>query len=165
MEYAKETKDRGTSLGFAASTNGTLGDEALVRFLAENDFELQLSWDGAAQELRAPGTGTVVRRFVRLLAAADPQWFRRRVRVAFTLTPRNVPFLAESVVAFLDAGVRNVVVAPAAAVSWPSPERIEEAFDRAFEDVVRSVAPLARAGGDMPVWFLRPPAAPAHPFA
>lgn len=158
VAHARRCAPPETGLTFSASTNGTLVDDALARFLAENDFDLQVSWDGAAQELRAPGTSATVEAGVRRLAAADPGWFRRRVRVAFTLTPENLPLLAASVETFLAAGIRNVVVAPAEGIAWPSAERIETELDRAFAGVVKACSPFVLLGEEVPVSVLRPPA-------
>jgi MoaA/NifB/PqqE/SkfB family radical SAM enzyme len=156
--YARAAALPGTRLKLSASTNGLLLDEERARFLAANDFDLQVSWDGEAQEERAPGTSAAVREGIARLAAADPEWFRRRVRVAYTLTPTNLALLPASVEALLRAGLRTIVVHPAWGLEWPPAAELERALDEALAEVARACAPLVRAGAAAPVTLLRPPA-------
>ena len=151
VAYARETARPGTRLAFSASSNGLLLDEERARFLAANDFDLQVSWDGEAQEQRARGTSAAVTEGIARLAAAEPGWFRRRVRVAYTLTTANLALLPASVETFLRAGLRTVVVSPAWGLEWPPAAELERALDGVLAEVARACAPLVRDGEPAPL--------------
>ena len=161
VRYARAASRPPARLTLSASTNGLFLDGERARFLAANDVELQVSWDGDAQEERAPGTSAAVREGVARLAAADPEWFRRRVRVAYTLTPANLALLPASVETFLRAGLRTIVVSPAWGLPWPPAGELERALDGVLAEVARACAPLVRDGEPAPVTLLRPPQARA----
>lgn len=157
VEHARARFPSPAALRIVASTNGTLLDEELVLFLARHDVALQVSCDGAGQELRATGTGEALDGALRLLAACEPSWFRRQVRVAITLTPANLPLLAESVSRLLARGVPEIAVDAVTAAEWPPGPELEAELDRQLARIDaewRALAPWAR---HPPLALLRDP--------
>lgn len=157
VEAARLETPAGTALEIAVSTNGTLLSEDVVRRLASRDVELQVSFDGEGQEGRAAGSRRDVEAAILGAAAAEPFWFARRVRVAFTVVPEGLSTIADSVAAILDLGVRDVVLSPARGLRWPEPEAVEAAFDRELEKTVAAGHASNRDDGLHPVALLREP--------
>src|SRR5262245_54945662 len=58
VAYVKERASADQRVKFSISTNGTLLDDDAIEFLAEEEFETQLSFDGTeeAQDIRGRGT-------------------------------------------------------------------------------------------------------------
>lgn len=158
VEYARGRIGSPATLRIVAATNGTLLTDDVVLFLAENDVALQVSYDGDGQELRAPGSEPAVAAGLRRIAELEPAWFRRRVRVALTLTPSTLPCLASSIESILRLGVRDVSVAAVTAADWPAGPELESALDRQLAGVVAARSILVPEGGASPVSLLR------HPF-
>ena len=79
VELARARFPSPADLRIAASTNGTLFGDHLVRFLAANDVALQVSYDGAGQEQRAPGTAPAVAAALRRLGELEVVLVHRRV--------------------------------------------------------------------------------------
>jgi sulfatase maturation enzyme AslB (radical SAM superfamily) len=159
IRHARRRAAPGTSLAFALTTNGTVLPRDVARFLAEHDVAVRVSFDGSGQELRAPGTRRRVEDGLRRLARAAPGWFRRRVRVTLTLTPENLPLLAESVEAILALDVPEISVVPAAGPRWPPGSDIESELDRQLARIVTLVPGSFSCGQEHPVTLLREPAA------
>ncbi len=158
IRHARRCVGPGTSLTFAVTTNGTVLPRETARFLAEHDVALTVSFDGSGQELRAPGTRHRIEGVLQRLARSAPEWFRRQVRVTLTLTPDNLPLLAESVAAILAQGVPEITVAPAAGPRWPPGPEIESELDRQLARIV-TLVPAAHSGErEHPVTLLREPA-------
>ncbi|MBM3307571.1 MAG: radical SAM protein [Candidatus Eisenbacteria bacterium] len=155
---AKERFGEGRRVRASVQTNGTLITERIAEFLAAEDVETQLSFDGVrrAQRGRQPGTFDVLDRLLDRLRKRRPDFLRDRVAVSLTLTPTNVRDLAASLAYFADKDARRVVVTP---LITPAPEwrlRDIEELDRQFaliaEDARRRRqpgrgSPLALAAG------------------
>ncbi len=163
VELARARFPSPADLRIAASTNGTLFGDHLVRFLAANDVALQVSYDGAGQEQRAPGTAPAVAAALRRLGELEPEWFGRRVRVALTLTPATLPLLASSIASILGLGVRDVAVAAVTAAEWPPGPALESELDRQLERIVAAWRDLGPEAGASPVSLLREPASRSLP--
>jgi sulfatase maturation enzyme AslB (radical SAM superfamily) len=99
---------------YRISTNGTLLDPRVARFLDINEIHTQLSFDGPspAQEVRGPGTFEVLDHLLRRLRRYRPAFFERRLGVALVAHSSLVPSLADSVAYFLGIGVTELVVYP-----------------------------------------------------
>lgn len=95
---------------FSLTTNGLLLTPRLVEFVVRHEVGITLSFDGvpAAQQLRAPGSFEALDRLLDRLAGRHPAYFRRRLSVAVTVTPRSVPLLERSVRYLLSKGVREI---------------------------------------------------------
>ncbi len=95
-------------------TNGLGLDEAMLDRLVEADVELQVSCDGpVGQDERGPGTLPVLERLFATIRRRHPRYWRRRVAVATTFTPRTVACLAGAVAWLLRRGVATLTIAPA----------------------------------------------------
>lgn len=157
VEYVRARFPSSADLRIAVSTNGTLLDDDLVRFLAGNDVALQVSYDGSGQDERAPGTAAPVAAALRRLGELEPVWFGRRVRVALTLTPATLPLLARSVDSILALGVRDVAVAAVTAAEWPAGPALEAELDHQLKRIVAAWRSLGPEAGAPPVSLLREP--------
>lgn len=147
--YAREHVSPRQSLRTSVQTNGMLLTDEVIGFLADAGADTQLSFDGvrAAQDDRQKGTFDRLDRLLDRLRERWPQFFRRNVTIAATLTPGNVPHLADSFDYFLDKDVRRIITSP---VITPTPEwRLQdiEELDRQFSRIVRSsLRQVERAG-------------------
>jgi MoaA/NifB/PqqE/SkfB family radical SAM enzyme len=110
--HGKERRGRGFRA--ALQTNGTLVTDEIASFLASEEVETQLSFDGvrSAQERRQPGTFDALDRLLDGLRDGWPAFLGGSVTAAVTLTPDNVTDLADSLEYLADKGVRGAVVTP-----------------------------------------------------
>ncbi len=107
---------------FAITTNGTLIDNDIAAWCAEEMDAVCVSIDGCAEthdvhrvDPRGQGSAEKAwRGLERLVSAAAP------VEVATTLNPDTAPRLADSVVALVDAGIRRVNHNFNARAVWPA---------------------------------------------
>lgn len=157
VAHVEKTRPAGKNITYYASTNGTLLEETVVDFLEEHRFETQLSFDGvaAAQNLRGRGTFCALDRLLDRLRAKHAGFYRRNVTIALTMSPQNLPYLADSVSYFLRKRVRSVVIAPSVAsdADWEI-DRIDE-LDAQFGKIFkRSLAHYKRTG-EIPVQIFR----------
>jgi sulfatase maturation enzyme AslB (radical SAM superfamily) len=142
VAYAAEARPPGLKVRYAIVTNGTLVREEQASFLAEHDFDAQLSFDGvpAAQSLRGDGTFAVLDRLLERLHADEPRFFDR-LRVALTLLPETIPCLPDSIEYFIRRRVREISVSPVdnPRIGWRKEQigEMDEAFARVFRTCVR----------------------------
>jgi sulfatase maturation enzyme AslB (radical SAM superfamily) len=117
-------------------TNGTLITDEVADFLAEHDFKILLSFDGvpSSQDLRGEGTFETLDSMLDSLQERHPDYFRRAVEISVTVSPRAVPFLADSVEYLLGKGVCEVdltpVMTPTSGWDEDCHRELEEQFGR-----------------------------------
>jgi sulfatase maturation enzyme AslB (radical SAM superfamily) len=157
VERVERIRPPTKTVTYHVSTNGTLLTETVVSFLEEHRFETQLSFDGVvdAQNLRGRGTFPALDRLLERLRSRHPAFYREKVSIAVTVTPRNLPHLAASVSYFFRKGARRIVIAPSISsdADW-EPGRIGE-LDAQFAMIFeRSLLHFERTG-EVPVGILR----------
>ncbi|MEN8006034.1 MAG: radical SAM protein [Candidatus Krumholzibacteriota bacterium] len=96
-------------------TNGILLDPDRLEFLDHHSVFVNLSFDGVgeAQIHRGEGTWDKLDRLLGLMKDQHDQWFSDYCRVTMTLTPQNLPYLADSVEYLVDRKVEAIGVSPA----------------------------------------------------
>jgi sulfatase maturation enzyme AslB (radical SAM superfamily) len=167
VTHVRERSPCGGAVQFVLQTNGMLLDSETVGFLARHSFELRLSFDGvpAAQDIRGRGTFSFLDGLLDRMLREHPEFYRRRLIAAFTLLPKSVGHLADSIRLFLDKGITRIGITPSmlADSGW-RPERIEELRSQ-FEKVHGLSLNHYQRHGNVPVLLLRegpdiPPATP-----
>jgi sulfatase maturation enzyme AslB (radical SAM superfamily) len=157
VAYIEERRPPALRVHYDLVTNGTLLGEEQARFLAEHDFDVQLSFDGvpAAQDLRGKGTFAVLDRLLDRLRLEHPGFFSERLGISMTLTAPTVPTLADSVQYFLDKGVHRIAVAPAAThqPGWRREDMGE--LDRQYARVFKVSLRRFRRTGEVPFELFR----------
>jgi uncharacterized protein len=146
-DYAvKEAERRGRCVHFSLSTNGTLVDEARLRFLEDFAVHVQVSIDGVAwaQDLARPfadGTGSfaAVDANVRRLAKQG-----RVHQLVAVMTPATAPWLGESFRYLVSQGVPEIYLAPDYSGDWS--EVACARFEEEFHALTDAYASLFRAG-------------------
>lgn len=156
VSHLEACADRAGVVSYKLMTNGLLLDEERVAFLERHRFEVQVSLDGAAdaQAMRNPDTFDRLVRLLARLRRRHRMFFEKRVSVALTLTPANVPHLARSVRFLLEQGVRRIQIG-AAMGTGREPVRIRE-LDRQFRHVFETAREWFVRTGQIPVTNLRP---------
>lgn len=101
------------SLSFSITTNGTLLDEDIVRFLVDNLFDVSISIDGREQthnlnRLHKDGTGSFTDTYNGLTIAK--KYLYNNIRIRMTVTPETLPLLYDNVTYFVNMGVRPIWV-------------------------------------------------------
>ncbi len=114
VAHVTANRPPGRLVRYTLITNGLLLTEDLAAFLADHDFELQLSFDGVrpAQEQRASGTFDALDQLLGRLRDWQPQFYRRHLKVAMTIIPPTIPYLADSVDYFLAKEVPRITMYP-----------------------------------------------------
>ncbi len=157
VEYVEKTRSPRKSVAYYLSTNGTLLTEKVARFLEAHDFGIQLSFDGVAtaQDLRGRGTFPALDRLLDRLRKKHAGFYEENVTIALTVTPQNLPHLADSVSYFLRKGARNVAVAPSISsdADWEL-DRIAE-LDAQFARILERSLSHYRRTGEIPVGIFR----------
>lgn len=157
VQYVRTMRRRRLDVRYSLVTNGTLLREEQAAFLAEHEFEVQLSFDGlpAAQDLRGPGTFAVLDRLLDRLLEDHPDFCSEKLSVALTLVPSTIPHLADSIEYFLRKGVQKVSVSPALThqADWRSEclAELDSQFARIFGACLRHY----RRTGDVPFDLFR----------
>ena len=171
MERAAATLEArgraGRRVGLFTSTNGTLLYGRAVSFLAHHDVDTQISFDGPAQDRRAPGTREIVERNLSRLADREPEFFHNRCSITITLGSHNVECLADAFHDLLERGVTEIAVAPLFThdPGWTT-DSIEE-LARQMATILGTSLEILDATGEVPFSAFRPPEddAPGQPMA
>jgi uncharacterized protein len=139
VEYVEQRRRPDLHVQFDLITNGLLLEPELASYLFENDFHVQLSFDGlpGAQSVRGVQTFPKLDALLDRLRHAERLYFESNVSVSMTLTPGTVPYFAESVRYFFKKGVTEIAVAPAIGIddAWRLDDIAE--LDRQFARVYR----------------------------
>ena len=162
---------RDGSITYTLTTNGTLLDDAMLDFLVEHDFELQISFDGvrAAQDRRGRHTFDTMDQLLDRIQTAFPEFWVSRVAVGVTLTVPTIPSLARSIRYFIGKGVEHVEIQPV--VTWQSWDSASEReLVRQVDQILEMSERHWRRTRKLPVGFLRPmespdPSLPRPPIA
>ena len=159
LEFARIRRAvaRAPTLRFVLLTNGILLDDRAIDFCARHAFDLQVSWDGVAQETRAPGTSAVLAGRLRRLLDGWRAYTREHLTVALTVTPRAAGRLAESIALLMEIGVPWIALAPELAPGDAADADLAAQFDR-LEEMSRARFDLDRS---VPLLLLRPGAPPS----
>lgn len=138
-------------------TDGLLLSADVLAALAGHRVTVQISCDGAAQELRRPGTSVKLGRLLTRLRDRPPG-SRPHVRVNMTVTPQTVALMPESCACFLRLGVEDFRLSPVYAPDAPGAEDPRPALSAAFAEVGRLCLDHFDATGESPcAWFRKRP--------
>lgn len=114
--YLKNKSDEtGKQFEYSITTNGSLIDDDVLRFLDENHFTVLLSFDGLAQELeRKKGSFTpIVSVMQKILGLSHVTLETNSV-----FTNRTVPYLSESIRFIVDSNVPSVNLSISSLLPW-----------------------------------------------
>ena len=145
--YAKQAAERrGMSVGFSLSTNGTLLDEARLRFLDDCAVHVQVSVDGVApaQDLARPfadGAGSFAAVDANVRRLAEAGLVHQLVAV---MTPATLPWLSESFRYLVALDVPEIYLAADYTGDWS--EVACARFEEEFHALTDAYAELFRAG-------------------
>jgi MoaA/NifB/PqqE/SkfB family radical SAM enzyme len=156
MARIREAVATAPSLRYVLLTNGILLDDETIDFCARHAFELQISFDGVAQEMRAPDTSAVLESRLRRLLGGWPDYARAHVTVAVTVAPPAAGRLAETVELLMELGVPRISLAPELA-----PRAGTADLDAQFERIERLSRERFARDGSVPLLGLRPGAPPS----
>jgi sulfatase maturation enzyme AslB (radical SAM superfamily) len=134
-------------------TNGTRLGDAQARFLAANRVSVRISIDGgpAAQRSRGAWTARWLDQLLDDLRHRHRYWFTRRVSVSATVTPENVPFLADSIEYLLRKGVRAIEVAPAIGPAPGWDHRLRTVLNAQVARIFETSLEIYRRSGRVPL--------------
>jgi radical SAM protein with 4Fe4S-binding SPASM domain len=158
VDYIEAQRPPGLAVLYTIVSNGTLLRDEQAAFLAEHDFEVQLSFDGvpAAQDVRGAGTFPVLDRLLDRLRRDHPAFFAHKLSVAMTLLPATIPFLADSIDYFLGKGVQQITVTPALTHQPGWRDELMAELDGQFGRIFRACLRHYRRTGEVPFkHFLR----------
>jgi len=153
VDHLEHRRPPGMVVRYAVVTNGMLLDADTAEFLAAHRVRTQLSFDGVleAQRLRAPGTFEQLDELLDRLRTEQSSFFRQQLLVATTATVANLPYLAESLVYFLEKGVRELHIAPRTTFEPDWRPELLESLEQQLERMFRiSVQHYVRTG-DVPL--------------
>jgi sulfatase maturation enzyme AslB (radical SAM superfamily) len=157
VDYVERHCPPGKIVTYHVSTNGTLLTESIVRFLERHDIKVQLSFDGVApaQDGRARGTFSVLDRKLDRLREKHAGFYDSNLSVAVTVTPANLPYLADSVRYFLRKKVARISMMPSIVsdAAWDV-RRIGE-LDRQLGRILAMSLVHLRKMGEWPVDILK----------
>lgn len=114
----QEPKVRSKSPRFTLTTNGSLMSSEAIRFFSRFRFEVLVSFDGLAQEVRRPGSRRPISRLLdRLL---DESHILTATNSVFT--PRTVNALAASIRSLVERGIPEIYISLSNNSAWsPGP--------------------------------------------
>lgn len=157
VEYVDARRPPGLRVRYDLTTNGTLLRDEQAAFLADHDFDVQVSFDGvpAAQSLRGAGTFAVLDRLLDRLRSERPTFLARRVTVAMTLVPATIRHIADSVEYFMGKGVKQISVAPAITHQADWRDDLIGELERQYARVFRLSLRHYRRTGEVPFKLFR----------
>jgi len=111
----QKNRDFGKKSHYSITTNGTLLTEEIIRFLNENKFSVELSFDGLAQDLhRKKGSlKKIVPIIGELLSCPDISLETNSV-----FSPDTVSYLSESIKFIMDLGVPDIRISISTINTW-----------------------------------------------
>jgi uncharacterized protein len=137
VAFVRKNRPAGKLVKMGIGTNGLLLDSATSAFLARNDFELRLSFDGigAAQDFRGSESFPILDRMLDRLRLEQPEYFDRRLTVCVTVVPGGIQHLPASMDYLLRKEISSIILSPGLTsdADWDV-ARIAE-LDRLFEQV------------------------------
>jgi sulfatase maturation enzyme AslB (radical SAM superfamily) len=161
VRFVESVRARDASIEYTLTTNGTLLDDAMLGFLVEHDFGLQISFDGvcAAQDRRGRSSFDILDRLLDRIQTGYPDFWEDRVVVGVTLSVATIPYFAESMEYFIGKGNAHIEVQPV--VTW---QQWDAAAERELDQQVEQILSVSerhwRSTRKVPVGFLRPSKAP-----
>jgi sulfatase maturation enzyme AslB (radical SAM superfamily) len=157
VAYVEERRPPGLTVHYDLITNGTMVGEEQAAFLADHEFEVQLSFDGvpAAQDVRGKGTFATLDRLLDRLRIDHPVFFEKNLSVSITLIATTIRYLADSVEYFIGKRVPQIAVAAAVThqADWRA-ERIAE-LDQQFARIFNVSRRHFRRTGEVPFLLFR----------
>lgn len=152
IRYVEKQKRERPRVYYGIATNGTLVDRKVFEFLIENDFRTQLSFDGvpAAQDLRGADTFDALDDLLDRLRDRHPDYLEN-LSIVSTVTPKTVPYLAESAAYFLDKGVPRVSFSPTITHTPHWREEDIELLDVQFAELLESAVRHFEVTGETPI--------------
>lgn len=147
IAYASErAREKGTTVAFQVSTNGTLVDDDFLDFAAETGMVLSLSIDGVApahdcHRVFPDGSGSF-----EVIAGKLPGILERLpyTPILMVVTPETAKYLPKSVAYFLDMGARFVVPTLNYGADWDA--RAMGVLARAYRRMARDYVRRTRRG-------------------
>jgi sulfatase maturation enzyme AslB (radical SAM superfamily) len=138
VEYADMKSSADQRIKFAISTNGTLLTDEILSFLVQNDFKIQLSFDGVRvmQDLRSDSTFDNIDGLLERFRTGHPEGYRKNLKVSITAHPRGVTYLADSVEYLMEKGIAKIGISPILTPdpSWTNAgiEDLQTQFERIY---------------------------------
>lgn len=161
VEYVDRRRPPDLRVRYEVLTNGLLLGQRALSFLADHDFQVELSFDGVApaQDLRSRGTFMTLDRLLAQVKHEHRFLFEHQLRIAAAVCRRNIAFLADSVAYFLETGVPTLSITPAMTsdAQWTARDTAE--LERQFARVYARVLSHYRRTGRVPLELFRK----AHP--
>jgi uncharacterized protein len=157
VAYVAQERPAGKRIRYVMSTNGLLFDRETADFLAEHQFQTQLSFDGvpAAQNLRGLGTHQKLDALLDRLRRTHPTFYRQSFQVSITLHSGNLRHFADSVDYFFSKRVARLEFGPLYThdPGWTDAHRdeLDRQFARIFERSVRHFHDT----GEVPITLFR----------
>jgi uncharacterized Fe-S cluster-containing radical SAM superfamily protein len=155
--HARQACPPGKRLRIVLNTNGMLLGPRTLSFLAEQQVEVQLSFDGVAeaQSLRDPRSFARLDRLLLTTRRSQPHFYRRSLSVAMTVGPATVPFLAASIRYFLARRVGEIRLGPVLLRRTEPTPGLLDLLDAQFREVVEASLLHFRETGETPLALFR----------
>jgi sulfatase maturation enzyme AslB (radical SAM superfamily) len=114
VNYLGNLPRAGRPVKLRVLTNGMLLDADRLDLLVRNSVYVNLSFDGVieAQVQRGKGTWEYLDRLLGMIQDRHPDWFATHLQVTMVLTPRSLPWLADSVEYLVGKKVKSIGVSP-----------------------------------------------------
>jgi radical SAM protein with 4Fe4S-binding SPASM domain len=135
---------------FSMSTNGSLLDAEIIRFLDLNSFSLLLSYDGVAQKMSRQGRSSDR---VEGAIAELIEYPHIRLRTNSVFMPSTVHLLSDSVAAIIKMKVPDVSLSFSTHIPWTRPGL--ELLQQELSKVRKSLQSLYEKEGTVPVGLYR----------
>jgi sulfatase maturation enzyme AslB (radical SAM superfamily) len=115
VSYIKKKNALKKSIDFSISTNGSLLDREIYKFLNQNQFDVVLSFDGLAHNIsRKKGD------FQPMITKIEKiqEYLHIKLETNSVFTPETIGYLSESIQLILDLGVKDMRFALSIIESW-----------------------------------------------
>ena len=115
VAFLKKNTDFGIRSSYSITTNGTLLTKEIIHFLNENNFSVELSFDGLAQDVsRKKGSAKKIDPIIKELLNCSAI----NLEINSVFSPDTVSYLSESIKFIMDLGVPDIRCSISTTQSW-----------------------------------------------
>lgn len=152
VNYLENRHRSGHPVKLRVLTNGMLLDDDCLDFLVRNSVYVNLSFDGVseAQIQRGEGTWEHLDRLLGVIRDRHPRWFATHLQVTMVLTPRSLPWLADSVEYLIGKKVNSIGVSPVLSRVPGWNDDFFQALDKQFTRIFDQGKRLLEETGQVP---------------
>jgi sulfatase maturation enzyme AslB (radical SAM superfamily) len=152
VSLLQEKNREGKKLKFSLTTNGSLITDEVLHFFDDHCFDILLSFDGLAQDMRQPGSMVPIRELIRCLQGDTCPGIEFSINSVFT--PETVNYLSTSLQYIIECGVTDLTFSLTQNIPWTDDSAFL-ALERELTGLTNYLVAYYKETGTIPVIHFR----------